>query len=385
MSDYLSELVEETVRDLEQAKCVAVVEDIDLTSLNLGMIAAHYYVKYTTIELFNYSLTDKTKIRGLIEILSNASEFETLPIRHKEDRLIEKLAAHLPLKINKPDYTKPFTKVNVLLQSHFSRRALPTDLVADLATVVGRAPHLIHALVDVVASSWWLNPALAAMELCQMIVQAMWDSDSEFLQLPHFTPALVERMKKLAPEVESIYDIGDMDEAVSNAVFKDLTSQQKKDIVRACLRYPTIDVEFAVAGVNPISGDEEDGRDKKSPEISVEAGANVPVQVKLTRDLPEKITEVGPVLAPHFPGKKIENWWVLIGIPDQNKLLCIKRVTFNRSTVVKLEFTAPEEAGTHKLKLFLMSDSWIGCDQDFAFDLSVTAAMAVDGEENGNE
>ena len=37
------------------------------------------------------SLTEKTKIRGLIEIVSNAAEFETLPMRHHEDDILRQL------------------------------------------------------------------------------------------------------------------------------------------------------------------------------------------------------------------------------------------------------------------------------------------------------
>ena len=35
----------------------------DVQSLNLGMISAYYYIRYTTIELFNSSLNEKTKIK----------------------------------------------------------------------------------------------------------------------------------------------------------------------------------------------------------------------------------------------------------------------------------------------------------------------------------
>jgi pre-mRNA-splicing helicase BRR2 len=35
---------------------------MDLSPLNLGMIASYYYITYTTIELFANSLTPKTKV-----------------------------------------------------------------------------------------------------------------------------------------------------------------------------------------------------------------------------------------------------------------------------------------------------------------------------------
>ena len=49
LSDHLSELVENTLADLEQSKCIAVEDEMDLSPLNLGMIAAYYYINYTTI------------------------------------------------------------------------------------------------------------------------------------------------------------------------------------------------------------------------------------------------------------------------------------------------------------------------------------------------
>ena len=63
---------------------------MDTAPLNLGMIAAYYYINYTTIELFSMSLGNKTKIRGLIEIIAAAAEFEDLEIRHGEDGVLRR-------------------------------------------------------------------------------------------------------------------------------------------------------------------------------------------------------------------------------------------------------------------------------------------------------
>jgi len=50
LSDHLSELVEGTLSDLEQARCIT-IEEGDVAPLNLGMIASYYYIQYTTIEV----------------------------------------------------------------------------------------------------------------------------------------------------------------------------------------------------------------------------------------------------------------------------------------------------------------------------------------------
>lgn len=58
--------MERVVGDLEEARAVAVEDDMNLSALNLGMIAAYYYIQYTTIELFASSVTAKTKLRYAI-------------------------------------------------------------------------------------------------------------------------------------------------------------------------------------------------------------------------------------------------------------------------------------------------------------------------------
>lgn len=56
LSDHLSELVENTLQDLEQSKCISIEDEMDVAPLNLGMIAAYYYINYTTIGKNNYLL-----------------------------------------------------------------------------------------------------------------------------------------------------------------------------------------------------------------------------------------------------------------------------------------------------------------------------------------
>lgn len=56
------------------------------------MIAAYYYINYTTIELFSMSLNAKTKTKGLVEIISNAAEYEGILIRHNEDGLLKQVS-----------------------------------------------------------------------------------------------------------------------------------------------------------------------------------------------------------------------------------------------------------------------------------------------------
>ena len=89
----------------------------------------------------------------------------------------------------------PQCKSNItpLQQAHFQRTNLSGDLATDQAKVLSTTIRLLQAAVDVITSSSWLNPAITAMELSQMVVQAMWQTDSVLLQLPHFTRDLAKK------------------------------------------------------------------------------------------------------------------------------------------------------------------------------------------------
>ena len=53
LSDHLSELVESTLSDLEESKCIEILnDDTEISPLNLGMISSYHYIQYTTIELY---------------------------------------------------------------------------------------------------------------------------------------------------------------------------------------------------------------------------------------------------------------------------------------------------------------------------------------------
>jgi pre-mRNA-splicing helicase BRR2 len=103
--------------------------------------------------------------------------------------------------------------------------------------------------------------------------------------------------------------------------------------------------------------------------------------VTLEREL-EAGAELGPVDAPRFPKVKEEGWWLVVGNPKTNQLLAIKRVNLQRRTKVKLEFAAPapdasgEEGaeGKQQLMLYFMCDSYLGCDQEYEFELNVGPA-----------
>lgn len=353
LSDHLSDLVENVLSDLESSKCVSIEEDMYLKSLNLGLIASYYYISYTTIERFSSSLIPKTRMKGLLDILSSASEYAELPIRPGEEELIRKLINHQRFSFENPKCTDPHVKANALLQAHFSRHTVVGNLAADQREVLLSAHRLLQAMVDVISSNGWLSLAILAMEVSQMVTQGMWEKDSMLLQLPHFTKELAKRCQENpGRSIETVFDLVEMEDDERRELLQ-MSDSQLLDIALFCNRFPNIDMSYEV-----LDGDD------------VRPGDNVTLQVTLERDL-EGRPEVGQVDAPRFPKSKEEGWWLVVGDSESNQLLAIKRVSLQRRSKVKLAFAAPAEAGKKSLTIYFMCDSYLGCDQEYNFSIDV--------------
>ena len=192
LSAHLSELVETTLKDLAEFKIIDLDEEDDtVTPLNAAMIAAYYNISYITMQTFLLSLSGRTKLKGILEIVTSATEFESIQIRRHEDSLLRRIYDRVPVKMAQPNYDSPHFKAFVLLQAHFSRMQLPIDLAKDQEVILTKILGLLSATVDVLSSDGHIN-AMNAMEMSQMVVQGMWDRDSPLKQIPHFTPEVIK-------------------------------------------------------------------------------------------------------------------------------------------------------------------------------------------------
>jgi len=354
LSDHLSEVVENTVEGLERFGCCSIEDDVELAPANLGLIAAYYYIRHTTIETFSRCVNESTKRRGLLDILCAASEFDAVPVRAGEEATLRGLAQSLGMKVEKEKLNDPHTKAQLLLSAHFNRTPITTDLSSDQRFILQHAVRLLQGLVDVISSCGWLTPALFAMELSQMIVQATTSNSSSLLQLPHFTVTLIEKSKKM--KVEDVFDVMNMEDDKRKSLFEGLSQSQLMDVARACNRFPCISLDYKVQNQEDLH-----------------TGNSARILVRLGRDAMDDETSLGPVFAPYYPKEKEESWWLVVGGPN-SALVAIKRITIAKASVnVKLDVELGEEAGEFDYKLYLMSDSYQGCDQEYEFKLKVKA------------
>jgi pre-mRNA-splicing helicase BRR2 len=390
LSAHLSELVEATLKDLAESKIIDLDEEDDsVTALNAAMIAAYYNISYISMQTFLLSLTGRTKLKGILEIVTSATEFESIQIRRHEDSLLRRIYDRVPVKMAQPSYDSPHFKAFVLLQVHFSRLQLPIDLAKDQEIILTKVLGLLSAVVDVLSSDGHIN-AMNAMEMSQMVVQAMWDRDSPLKQIPNFTVEVIRAANNsgyvlpMSSKFHSTYlypcasikDVFEFMEAMDpaenpnyEALVKRLGLSQAQLAQAANFtnnKYPSIELDFELEDPDNIT-----------------AGTPSYVRIKIEREVDEEDDAVEidtTVHAPFYPVKKMENWWLVIGEESTRTLLAIKRVTIGRRLNLRLEYTVPTP-GEHELKLFLMSDSYVGVDQDPSFTITVAEGMDEDDDD----
>lgn len=86
------------------------------------------------------------------------------------------------------------------------------------------------------------------MELSQMLTQAMYTNEPYLKQLPHCTPALLERCKE--KKVESVFDLLELEDDVRDALLQ-MDAAQLADVARFCNNYPAIEVAHELLTKKP--------------------------------------------------------------------------------------------------------------------------------------
>ncbi|POR31841.1 Uncharacterized protein TPAR_07932 [Tolypocladium paradoxum] len=373
LSNFMSDLVETTLRELGESKIIDFDEDDGTVApQNAAMIGAYYNISYITMQTFLLSLSARTKLKGILEIVTSATEFESIQVRRLEDGLLRRIYDRIPVKMSQPVYDSPHFKTFVLLQAHFSRMQLPIDLAKDQELLLSRVLSLLSAMVDILSSDGHLN-AMNAMEMSQMVVQAMWDRDSPLKQIPHFAPEVVKVANEFG--IKDIFDFMEGMNPDDNPQYKNLVKSlglSQSQLAQAATftndRYPDLELEHEVLD-----------------EDEIRAGEPAYLNIKIARNVDDVDEEYdSTVHAPFYPAKKMENWWLVVGDDKTRNLLAIKRVTIGRELKARLEYTVPT-AGEHNLKLFLMSDSYVGVDQEREFAVTAAEGMDVDEDEEDDE
>lgn len=83
---------------------------------DLGRIASHYYIKYTTLATYNDHLKPTMGDIELLRLFALSDEFKYIIVRDEEKLELAKLLERVPIPV-KEGLDEPIAKINVLLQA----------------------------------------------------------------------------------------------------------------------------------------------------------------------------------------------------------------------------------------------------------------------------
>ncbi|XP_076445059.1 activating signal cointegrator 1 complex subunit 3-like isoform X3 [Babylonia areolata] len=399
---YLSSLVEKALVELECSSCLEIDEDnVTVRPLTLGRIASYYYINHHTVRMFFDRLKADTSIPDLLDVLSSAHEFSDLPVRHNEDQINSELATRLPLEVSPHSFDSAHTKTHLLLQAHFSQLPLPsTDYNTDTKSVLDQAIRILQAMLDVSADRGWLVTSLQVILLLQMVVQGRWWHDSSLLLLPHlelyhlpyFRPQKSKGARKKGsvdvasaieclPELMAVCDRSP--DFLHSALGGELPHNHIDQICQVLDRLPRIEVQMSVKGwwegqseqiSKPISITNNGGRRVDSDWVQVHADQEYVLHISLQRINTARTKKSDTkAYTPRFPKPKDEGWVLVVGSVEAQEVVALKRITNIRGRInTQLALFTPETPGRVIYTLYVMSDSYLGLDQQYDLCLDVT-------------
>ncbi|XP_071510513.1 activating signal cointegrator 1 complex subunit 3-like [Diadema antillarum] len=398
LKKFLSDVMESTLADLSNTQCIRRHKDEDhsVSALPLGRIASQNHVHHDTVKMVRDHLKPDSSIQDILTIISNAVEFAVMPVRYDEENINRTLSGKVRYPIDAPyaDFTSPHTKANLLLQAHIGRVTLPcTDYESDTRNVLEYTGRILKVLVEI-ADMWkWYQTEINVTYLTQAVVQAQWSSENSLLTLPHVQPTLISSFVSqsgsgtlvdeiFGKEIESLKELISVcrgDKSALHAMLDGkLHQNQIKEIWNVLEKLPEVHVDMEL---RPRSCDgsltnfpvmlQESQDDEKEVQYraSVLPNQDYRLDVILTTEHQEGINTV---YAPHYPKRRNVGWRVMLRDVTTNQLLASRKVGMTSGKKMgSLNFRTPSKTGIMVNSLHLVSDCYLGLDQDLSIFLNV--------------
>ncbi|KAH8857458.1 Activating signal cointegrator 1 complex subunit 3 [Schistosoma japonicum] len=379
----------------------------------------------------------------------NAHEYFLLPVRHNEDEINRLLSNDLPLPPIGP-MDSPHTKAHLLFQAHFSRvKEFPiVDYRTDTQSILDQAFRILQAMLDVSAECGWLRTCLNCIILMQMITQGLWVEEygSSLLQLPRITSEHLDYFKcdrntniSTLPElIDNMITSPDvLDSMLRGYVQSDVINLVKQTV----RRLPLIEIRSCLVGPDPSITSSSSSQSvrrftinqigQSSNCLDVYSETEYLLRIELLRSSIDQTSGNKPVMTGSLiKTKSYEGWLLLLGNCEVNinhggELLTLKRVPSKSITVLKkdslikgkqhfinlmVKFPSPitsmntagvnddddddhhhnnqiEVKQRYQLTLFLMSDTYLGLDQqiELFFDVICKRPVKIVDDDDDDE
>ncbi|KXJ73287.1 hypothetical protein RP20_CCG016160 [Aedes albopictus] len=377
---FLSSLVQNVLDTLVRAGCLQIADDErGLIPTSMGRISSYYYMSHQSMRHFADRLSRDMNFEELLRAMVDAWEFEQQPVRHHEDVYNTDLAKLCRLKVDPLSVDNPHTKVFLLMQAHLSRLPLPnSDYGTDTKSVLDQSIRIIQAMIDITAERGWLVSTLRIQQMMQCIVQARWIDDPVVMTLPNVEPhnAHVFKHVKLDHPFLTLPALKEKChrkyENLAGPLRQEFEEPEIEQIYKVLCSLPSINVQLAIRG--PYGDEPNADRPVTQPQtrdtwMEIYAEQEYVLNVQMIR---LGSFETLNIHCPKFPKGKDEGWFLTLGHQAEGELIAMKRCVYrsNKSSH-QLCFYAPRRLGRCIYTVYLMSDGYIGLDQQYDIHLDV--------------
>lgn len=175
-------------------------------------------------------------------------------------------------------------------------------------------------------------------------------------------------------------------EQLATTLRNDFEEAEIEQIHKALCVMPTLDVQFYLVGQH--NDESNASRPIKMPpskddwtqihrDQDYTLQANFHRYVNKTHRTNE--TLIPKVHCPKFPKVKDEGWFLVLGAPHDGELIAMKRCSYrNTRSTHQITFKAPHRIGRFIYTVYIMSDSYIGFDQQYDIYLEVVEAVEIE-------
>lgn len=379
VNQFLSELIDSVIHVLLQSNCVQVTQDenaVYYESTFYGQIASYYYLSHKTMLHFQNNLKPSNSIKDLLVVMCNAEEYALFPVRHNEDKINMELVKRLSLKHHGINFDSPHLKVQILMEMYLSEMDLPNqEYIVDLKSALDQSLRILQAMIDISTNAGWFACSIRVINLMQMIIQGRWISEPCLLTIPHMTrPTLsaftreIKRNRELAncnadtlPGLKFAYL--KHEKLIECAVINVYGSNNAVNIKKSVKRLPWVSLKLSLRCVETGTVQHINVTDSHGVEMLVNE------EYEFVCEFNRQGLEDGVLQSCRFPKKKDEGWFICVGHSDE--LCSIKRASISRKCSSAIKIVAPPYIGNFTYALVLMSDSYLGLDQQYAVQVQV--------------
>ncbi|KAA3459888.1 Chaperone DnaJ [Gossypium australe] len=341
--------------------------------------------------------------------------------------LAPRLLEELQKVRSKPSYHFCLSRLPglIIIRYHIDLRYMNLSCAISLLLIM--YPLLQMALIPRTAQGHgWLRPAVGVVELSQCIIQAVplsarkatggsSEGIASFLQLPHFSEAVVKKIARKAPSpiylhiyfllfpliswLGVIYSL--LQKVRTFQDLRDMTMEDRAQLLTQTAGFSPTEVQDVEMVLEMMPSLTVEVTCETEGEEGIQEGDVVTVQAWITLERGNGLIGALPH-APYFPFHKEENFWFLLADSVSNNVWFSQKVSFmdeataittasktiqetmevsgasaketseavkrtiekvrGGSRLVMGRFPAPTE-GNYNLTCYCLCDSWIGCDK----------------------